>query len=106
MKKDGITMNQIYSKNSYHIYKASSGYIVYNTNKEFQDGHTHLNSFKSAKYLIDLSLHKSIPFHLDRYRLLSLSRITDDESYRTKIMDLLTNKKSKMSYINCNRKCS
>lgn len=98
-------MNQIYCKHSYQIYKASGGYIVYNTNKDFQNGHTHLTSFKSAKYLIDLCLHKSIPFHLDRYRLISLSRITDDELYQKKIMDLLTNKKPKVSYINYSRNC-
>lgn len=99
-------MNQVYSKNTYHIYKASGGYIVHNTTKEFQSGHTHLNSFKSAKYLIDLSIHKSIPFHLDRYRLVSLSRITDDEIYKQRILELLNNKKPKQGYVNCGRKCS
>ena len=97
-------MNQVYSKQAYNIYQSSDGYIVHNTLKDFQSGHTHLNSFKSAKYLIDLALHRSIPYHLDRYRLISLSRITEDESYREKILELIQNKREKMSYINC-RKC-
>lgn len=98
-------MNQIYCKSSYHIYRGSNGYIIYNTNKEFKSGHTHLTSFKSAKYLIDLSLHKSIPRHLDRYRLISLMRITDDDTYRDKILALLNNKKNKLNYVNCRCKC-
>lgn len=100
-------MNQVYSKHSYNIYKVSNGYIVHNTAKEFQNGHTHLNSFKSAKYLIDLALHKSIPYHLDRYRLVSLSRITDDEKYKDKILELLCTKRVKLNYVNVNkgRKC-
>lgn len=98
-------MNQVYSKQIYNIYRVSNGYIVHNTVKDFQAGHTHLNSFKSAKYLIDLALHRSIPYHLDRYRLISLSRITEDDSYKEKILELIRNKRDKMTYVNC-RKCS
>lgn len=97
-------MNQICSKQNYNIYKASGGFIIHNTAKEFKDGHTHLNSFKSAKYLVDLVIHKSIPYHLDRYRLISLTRITEDEEYKRKIMELLQNKRPKSNYINCGRK--
>jgi hypothetical protein len=98
-------MNQVYSKHSYNIYKVSDGYIVHNTVKDFQKGHTHLNSFKSAKYLIDLAVHRSIPYHLDRYRLISLSRITEDEKYKEKILELVGNKKNKLNYVNSIRKC-
>lgn len=97
-------MNQICSKQNYNIYKASGGFIIHNTAKEFKDGHTHLNSFKSAKYLVDLAIHKSIPYHLDRYRLISLSRITEDEEYKRKILELLQNKRTKSNYVNCGRK--
>lgn len=98
-------MNQIYSKKHYNIYRVATGYIVHNTLKEFENGHTHLNGFDSAKYIIDLALHKSIPHHLDRYRLVSLTRITDDEEYAEKIRILLANKKSKDTYYNSRKKC-
>lgn len=98
-------MNQIYSKQSYKIYRADGGFIVHNTDKMFEGGHTHLTSFKSAKYLVDLALHKSIPYHLDSYRLISLMRISQDEEYRAKILELVGNKKKKEKYINCRRKC-
>lgn len=97
-------MNQVCSKQSYNIYKVSGGFIIHNTAKEFKDGHTHLNSYKSARYLVDLAIHKSIPYHLDRYRLISLIRITEDEEYKGKILELLQNKRSKDNYINRGRK--
>lgn len=100
-----MLMNQVYSKKSYNIYRVADGYIVHNTAKEFKNGHTHLNGFDSAKYLIDLALHKSIPHHLDRYRLISLTRITDDEVYAAKINSLLENKRTKDSYYNSRKKC-
>lgn len=98
-------MNQIYSKKHFNIYRVANGYIVHNTEKSFKDGHTHLNGFESAKYVIDLALHKSIPYHLDKYRLISLTRITDDEVYANKIRELLENKRNKSAYNNCRKKC-
>lgn len=98
-------MNQIYSKRTFNVYRVADGYIVHNTGKEFSEGHTHLDSFKSAKYLIDLAIHKSIPHHLDRYRLMSLVRISEDAGYQMKIMELVTNKKNKTSYVNRGRMC-
>lgn len=100
-----MSMNQVYSKKNFNIYRVATGYIVHNTDKEFVNGHTHLNGFESAKYVIDLALHKSIPYHLDRYRLISLTRITDDESYANKILELLDHKRTKVSYHNCRKKC-
>ena len=98
-------MNQIYAKQAFKVYRADGGYVVHNTDKKFEDGHTHLTSFKSAKYLIDLALHRSLPYHLDTYRLISLMRISIDEEYRAKIMELVSNKKRKDRYVNCGRKC-
>lgn len=100
-----MIMNQIYSKKHFNIYRVSTGYIVHNTIKDFADGHTHLNGFESAKYIIDLALHKSIPHHLDRYRLVSLTRITEDAEYAEKINELLANKKNKDMYYNSRKKC-
>lgn len=78
---------------------------MHNTEKAFEEGHTHLTSFKSAKYLIDLAIHKSLPYHLDTYRLISLVRISMDEEYRRRILELVNHKKRKDRYVNCGRKC-
>lgn len=95
---------KIYSKDKYNIYLADTGCIVHNTRKEFEAGHTHIDSYKTAKYLIDLALHKSMPHHLSRYLLISLIRITDDAEYSGRIAALLSNKKRKQVYVNGRKK--
>ena len=53
-------MNRIYKKLEYNIYQFDNEYIVHNTKKEFKIGHSHIKNFKTAKFLIDLSIHKSL----------------------------------------------
>ncbi|MFQ9933678.1 MAG: hypothetical protein ACLRVQ_04520 [Lachnospiraceae bacterium] len=100
-------MTQIYTKNSYIIFRAKSGFIVYNTSKEFKDGHTHLCSFGSAKYIINLAVNKRLPRDLDIYRLISLIRISTDDYYKAKIESLINAKKQRKStgYTNSKRLC-
>ena len=47
-------MNLAYKKKNFNIYNAGNGYIIHNIKKEFSQGHTHINNFKTAKYLVDL----------------------------------------------------
>ena len=84
--------NQVYSKNEYMIIKVSKGFVIINRTKKFEDGHTHLRSFKTAKFLIDLAIHKNMPHHLSPYLLTSLSRITADENYKQKVLALVESK--------------
>ena len=48
--------HKVYEKEEFIILKVHSGkkigYIAYNTNKEWKDGHTHLDSFDMAKTII------------------------------------------------------
>lgn len=92
-------MTQIYTKGNYIIFRAQDQYILQNI---AMDGfaHTHIEHFNTAKYLIDLSVHKRIPRHLSRYLLVSLLRINDDEEYLRHIKELLDNKQSKDRYHN------
>ena len=71
-------------------------FIVHNTKKEFKQGHTHVNSYKTAEYLALLAVHKSIPkkHRLPNYLRDSLIRISEDEEYIEEIK-LLSNKKKK-----------
>lgn len=78
-------MVKVYSKANFNIYSDSKAYIVHNRNKEFSKGHTHLYNFKTAKYIIDLASHKTVPNHLNKYLLESIIRITDDKVYADKI---------------------
>lgn len=99
--------NEVYQKKNFSIVKIDkSGYIVINKNKPFEDGHTHLESFKAAKMIIDLAINKSIPRHLSQYLLISLIRISEDEEYIRKLRELVGNKKNKtqQNYYNKNKK--
>ncbi len=114
-------MNTIYRKHNYNIYGVSNDeFIVHNSRKSFQEHHTHIRNFNTAKYLIDLSLHKTLPKRLPEYLLISLIRLSDDEQYSSKLLTLLEREKSgknsisykdkKKSYYNdkhrrCNKKC-
>ena len=83
-------MNQIYSKESFVIIRADAEFIVINKDKQFKDGHTHIRNFKTAKYLIDMVIHKRIPYHLPIYLLVSLRRLSADDNYIQKLQRLIT----------------
>lgn len=68
----------------YNIYSDKNGhYIIHNTRKEFSKGHTHIDNYKTAKYITYLSLYKKIPKgkRLSNYLLDSIIRISTDKNY-------------------------
>ena len=87
--------NKIYEKKEFMIFQVKEGYIVYNTKKSFQEGHTHLKHFEAAKTAIDLVLNKKVPKSTDGYYLTSLIRLSDDESYINKITELIDAREQK-----------
>lgn len=70
-------------------------YIVVNTKKKFEEGHTHLRTYKSAKCAVEYAIKKKIPRSTDLYFLQSLIRITRDEEYREKLTELVDVRKQK-----------
>ncbi|HBG3789803.1 hypothetical protein VXC74_13490 [Clostridioides difficile] len=95
--------NKIYEKKEYIIIKSKNGYIVYNTNKKFEEGHTHLKSYNAAKTVIDLAIRKKIPRSNSIYFITSLKRISNDMNYIksiNKLMDIRSDKGLKEKYIN------
>ena len=70
-----------YNKGNFIILAVRRGYVVYNTEKEFNKGHTHLRNFKSAKNAIYFVINKNIPKESGLYFLTSLLRISSDEAY-------------------------
>jgi hypothetical protein len=100
-------MNQVYRKDEFIITPFYKGkrqeFMVVNTKKEFKSGHTHLKSFKMAKYLIGLVRSKQINCGLRPYFLTSLTRISNDEEYNRKVNEVLSEKRrkgKKLSYRN------
>ena len=89
MDNNNCTLVTIYRKIHFNIYSAGNRFIVHNTRMEFSKGHTHIRNFSTAKFIIELSLHKSIPKHLSNYLLISLIRINDDIEYINKLKIML-----------------
>lgn len=100
--------NQIYRKKAFIIITVSRGYIVINTNKPFEEGHTHIKNFNMAKKLIYWSIKRTIPSYCSNYILTSLIRLSEDNIYKDKLKLLILNKRSRMvnkpKYINGGKK--
>lgn len=80
---------KIFQRKEYSIYRVRDGYIVHNTNKEFKRGHTHVRSFNKAKSIVDLCVRKKLPDTPRAWEIESLMRITNNNTYRNKLRDLL-----------------
>ena len=80
-------MNIIYSKKHFNLYKVGrNSFIIHNINKEFKYGHTHINNYNTAKFLINLALYKTVPDkNMSKYLYQSLIRISSDQTYINKI---------------------
>lgn len=82
-------------KEQFIILPYENGWIVYNMKLPFKDGHTHLRNRKSAVAAVDFVLKGKIPKRTGFYYLQSLMRISDNESYRTKVGELIEVRKGK-----------
>lgn len=92
-----------YRKNGFVIFPCGDGNIVYNTRKPFENGHSHLRSFKACKDAIFFVTHKKIPKEVRPYYLTTLKRLSTDPGYRKKIEELLYVRKrkgTKQKYVN------
>lgn len=60
-------------------------YIVYNTNKEWNKGHTHIKTLKQAEYLCDCIRKNKVPSNVNKYFIISLLRLSNDKKYSNKL---------------------
>ena len=86
---------KVYERKEYIILKVKKGYIVYNTKKSFESGHTHLQSFEMSKTIIDNNIRKKRPKTNNIYLIESHIRVTDDSKYKQVLEDLIEAKKDK-----------
>ena len=90
---------KVYEKDDFIILKVNSGkkvgYIAYNTKKEWDNGHTHLDSFDMAKTVISNVIKRKKPKTKNLYLIRSHARLSNDPAYVRYIDDLITAKKSK-----------
>lgn len=96
-------INQVYQKKSYKVYstKDKNEFVVHNSDM-VDFAHTHIRNFNTAKYLIELSINKKIPYDLPKYLVISLIRINQDMGYITKLKEVLAKSKKDM-YYNANK---
>ncbi len=77
--------NKIYRSKQYVILKVKNGYIVQNTKKNFEEGHTHVRNYNLAKKMIYWSKNNELPNTRNKYILESLYRISNDYKYREEL---------------------
>jgi hypothetical protein len=98
--------HRVYEKNEFIILKVHSsntvGYIIHNTMKEWEGGHTHLSSFDMAKTIISNVIQRKKPKTSNVYLMRSHIRISADEKYNEHIEHLIEIKrdKAKQNYYN------
>ena len=90
-----IGAEKIYERKEYIILKVKRGYIVYNTKKSFENGHTHLQSFEMSKTMIDNIIKKKRPKTKNIYLIESHIRVTNDSNYKKVLEELVEAKKDK-----------
>ena len=66
-----------------------NGYIVHNTKKHFEEGHTHIHNYNKAKSIIDLAVRKKLPNTPRAWEIESLIRIVKDKKYKDRLRSLL-----------------
>ena len=86
---------KIYERDGYIILRVKRGYIVYNTRKRFENGHTHIQSFEMAKTIIDNNIRKKRPKTNSIYLIESHIRVTNDSKYKKMLQELLASKEDR-----------
>lgn len=98
--------HKVYEKNEFVVLKVYScntiGFIVHNTKKEWEGGHTHLTSFDMAKTIISNVIQQRKPKTNNVYLMRSHIRISNNVKYNKYIEHLITLKrnKTKQNYYN------
>ena len=92
-KNDGA--KKVFERKEYIILAVKKGYVVYNRNKDFDEGHSHIYGFDVAKTVIDNCIRKKMPKTRNLYLLSSHIRISTDDKYINMIEELIEVKESK-----------
>ena len=86
---------KVYEKKEYIILAVKKGYVVYNTQKPFSIGHSHIYGFNMAKTVVDNCIRKKRPKTRNLYLLTSNVRVSNDEKYIRLINELIEARKNK-----------
>lgn len=82
----GVTaIKRVFNRREFIVFKIGDNFLLVNTNKPFNSGHTHLKSFNSCISIIKLIEKKQLPKSKSRYFMESILRVCDDKIYCEKI---------------------
>lgn len=78
----------------YRVFPFKHGWIVHNTKKPFERGHTHMVEKAGAIGLVRNLQKQKVPKRADDYYLESLIRLTKDEGYGARVGEELTRRRN------------
>lgn len=78
----------LFKKQNYVVLQDKNGYIVYNKNKLWENGHTHVANLKMCRTIIDFALNEKMPRTKDVWVYESILRIISNSQreYKKKII--------------------
>ena len=101
-------MKKVFTKKHMVVLEATNNgatnYIVINTKKQFEEGHTHIRTYEQALYLVDCILKNKIPKKCNKYFLESLIRLATNKKYIEQVQARLNGDKQFNSYHNTPKK--
>lgn len=84
----------IYNKNGFKIIKVQkkgkSGFIVFNSKKDFEEGHTHIDNYNMCKHIIWCVTTDFIDKKLSTYLLKSLIRVSRNTHYQNQVRKIIS----------------
>lgn len=81
------------------IYQHRNGhFILHNTKKSFNKGHTHLKSRQRSYEVAENVIKKHFPLHWSNYFIESMIRLTTDEKFIERLEHLRETRKGKDKY--------
>lgn len=80
---------KVYQRKEYIIVKIKNDYMIINTHKKFDEGHTRVKDFKKAKSLIDLCVRTKLPNKPRIWEIKKLINISNNKDYIKKLKELL-----------------
>lgn len=85
-------MHKIYEHGKFIVLEGHNQYIVVNKSKKFESGHTHINNYNTARWLIRLSEGLIVPKNISIYLVESLIRINNNPDYLRQLTGLKQSK--------------
>jgi hypothetical protein len=83
-----IAIKRVFTRREFVVFKIDDNFLLINTNKPFDLGHTHLRSFNACISIIKLIERKQLPKSKSRHFMESILRVCDDNLYSEKIRQL------------------